>query len=64
MVEKIPFSFKFSNGVMRSPSYYWRKNYSLIDERTIGIISNGIAQEMSIPGRVREVILTLVFVHP
>lgn len=63
-MEQIPFPLILHNRMMRSPSHYRSKNNPLIDERAIRIIAYGIAQAVSITGRVRKVIASIVLMYP
>ena len=64
VMEQIPFAPVFHNGVVGSPAYYRSQDYSLIGERTIRTVTDGVAQAVGITGRVGEVILSVILVHP
>ena len=49
---------------MRGPADYRRKDDTLIDKWPVKITTRCIAKEMSVAGRIREVVFAVVFVHP
>ena len=63
-MEQIPLSLVLTDTVMGCPTYYRLQNDALVSERTIRIITYSIAEIMSITGRVAEVILALILMHP
>ena len=63
-MEQIPLSLVLTDAVMGCPTYYRLQDDALVSERTIRIITYCIAEIMSITGRVAEVILALILVHP
>lgn len=64
MVEKIRLALKLNNGMVSRPSKHRLENASSIDERSERARSGSEAQEVSIACRVREVVGTVVLVHP
>lgn len=52
------------NGMMRGPAHYRRQDDSLIGEGTIGIVANGVTQQMGITGRIRKIVFALVLMYP
>ena len=64
MMEEIPLAIVLGNGVVSGPANYGGEYHALIGERAVGIVAGGVAQEMAVAGRVREVILAVVLVHP
>src|SRR4051812_20638196 len=64
MIEEIPFSFKFNYGVVVGPTNHGIENYALVGEWSIWIVTNRVANKMSVTRRVREIIFAIVFVHP
>ena len=63
-MEQIPLSLILTDTVMGCPTYYRFQDDALVSERTIRIITYSIAEIMSITGRVAEVILALILMHP
>ena len=63
-MEQIPLSLVLTDTVMGCPTYYRFQDDALVSERTIRIITYSIAEIMSITGRVAEVILALILMHP
>ena len=64
MIEQEPFSLILDDAVVGSPSYYGVENDTLIGERAVGVVTDGIAEEVTVTGGVAEIIFTVVFVHP
>ena len=63
-MEEIPLAAVLEDGMMSGPSHYWREDDTLIGERSVGIVAHGIAEQMTVAGGVREIILSVVLVHP
>lgn len=63
-MEQIPLSLVLTDAMMGCPTYYRLQDNTLVSERTIRIITYSIAEIMSITGRVAEVILALILMHP
>ena len=61
VVKQIPLAFKFNNGMMAGPTHYRIEYSSRVRKGTIWIVADGIAEKMSIPGRIREIIFAIVF---
>ena len=64
VIAQIPLSLELDNAVVSCPTYNGIKDDTLVSERTVGIVANGIAQEVAIASRVREVVLSIIFMHP
>jgi hypothetical protein len=64
MVAEIPLTLELYDGMVGSPSYYWIENHSLIGKRSIRIVTNGIAQQVAVSRRVREIVFAIILVHP
>ena len=64
VMEKPPFAFELHYTMESGPAYHRSKNLSLVSERSIRIVSDSIADTMSIAGRVAEIILSVVLVEP
>ena len=64
VMEKPPFTFELHDTVVSGPAYHRSKNLSLVSERSIRIVSDSIADTVSIAGRVAEIILSVVLVEP
>src|SRR5574344_234391 len=63
-MEQVPLSLVLTDAMMGCPTYNRLQDNALVSERTIRIITHRIAEIMSITGRVAEVILALILVHP
>ena len=50
--------------MMGSPTDYRRQNYPLVNKRSVRVIAYCIAQQMGITGRIRQIILAIVLMHP
>ena len=64
MVEEIPFAFILDDAVVGGPAYDGGEDYALIDEGAVGVVADGVAEQMGVAGGVGEVIFTVVFMHP
>ena len=64
MVEEIPLAFVLGDGVVSGPANDRSEDHALIGERSVRIVTNGIAEEVAVACRVGEVVLTVVLVHP
>ena len=63
-MKQIPLSLILTDAVMGCPTYHRLQDNTLISKWSIRIITHCIAEIMSITGRVAEVILALILVHP
>jgi hypothetical protein len=61
VVEQIPAAFILNDAVVGGPSYDGIENDALIGERSVGIVTNGIAEEVAVARGVGEKILAVVF---
>ena len=61
VIAKIPLAFIFYDAVVGGPSYDGIENDALIGEWSIGIVTNGIAEEVAVARGVGEIILAVVF---
>ena len=64
MIQEIPLPLEFHYTVMCGPSDYRFQNNTLKGEGAVWIVANGIAKQVAVAGRIGEVVLTLVFMHP
>ena len=64
MIEQVPLSLVLYDRVVSRPAYDRIQDDTLIGEGAVGVITNGVAQEVAVARRVREVILAVVLVHP
>jgi hypothetical protein len=64
VVAQIPLSFVLYDRVMGCPTYDGIEDNALIAEWSIGVVANSIAEEMAITCRIREIVLTIILVHP
>jgi len=51
-MEQIPLALIFYDRVVGGPSYNGIENDTLIGERSVGIVTNGIAEEVAVACRV------------
>ena len=61
VIAEIPLAFIFYDVVVGGPSYSGIENDTLIGERSVGIVTNGIAEEVAVARGVGEIILAVVF---
>jgi hypothetical protein len=64
MIAQIPLALELNNAVVSRPTYDRIENNALVGKRTIGIVTNGIAQEVAIASGIGEIVLTIILVHP
>ena len=64
MIAEIPLSLELDDRVVSSPAYDGIEDDTLIAERAVGVVADGIAQEVTVAGRVGEVVFAVVLVHP
>ena len=64
MIAQIPLTLELDDAVVGSPAYDGVEDDALIGERSVGIVADGIAKEVAVARGVRELVLTVVFVHP
>jgi len=64
VMEQIPLTLIFTDTVMCCPTYNRLQKFVLVNERSVWVISYGITQEMTVARGIREIILSLVFMHP
>ena len=64
MIEQIPLSTILNNAMVSCPAYYRLKYYALVCEGAVGVVADGIAEEVAVAGGVGEVVLAVVLVHP
>ena len=64
MVEKIPAAAEFDDAVVGGPAYDGGEDDTPVGEWPVGTIASGIAELVGVACAIREVVQTLVFVHP
>jgi hypothetical protein len=64
VIEQIPLSFVFHDAMMGCPTDYRVKDNALIGEWSVRVVTDGIAEEMTVTCRIREIVLPVIFVHP
>ena len=64
MMEEIPFTLVFDDAVVCGPANDGSKDHALEGEGAVGIIANGVAQQMAVAGGIGEIVLAIVFVDP
>ena len=64
MIEEIPLSLVLNDAVVGCPTNNRIEDNSLIGERTVWVVTRGVAQEVAVASRVREVVLAVVLMHP
>ena len=50
--------------MVSGPTYHRIEDHTLITERSVRRITNGIAEIVAVTSRVREIVLTIILVHP
>ena len=64
VVEEIPLALILENGMVGSPTDNRSEDDALVGEWTIRIVTYGIAQEVTVTGRIAEIVFAVVLVHP
>jgi hypothetical protein len=64
MIAQVPLTLELYDRVVSRPAYHRIKDHTLIAERSVRRIANGIAEIVAITSRVREIILAVILVHP
>jgi hypothetical protein len=64
VIAEIPLSLILYDGMVSGPAYDGVEDDALIAEWAIGVVTNGIAQEVAVASRVGEIVFAIVFVHP
>jgi hypothetical protein len=64
VVEQVPLSLELSDRVVSRPALDRLQDAILVSERTKRRVANGVRQVVGVAGRVREVVLAVVLVHP
>ena len=52
VVEQVPLSLVLYNRVVGGPAYNGVKDNTLIGERSVGVVTRSVAQEVAVAGRV------------
>jgi hypothetical protein len=64
MIAQIPLPLILYDRVMSGPTYYRVEYHTLITEWSVRRVTNGIAEIMTVTCRVREIVLTIILMHP
>ena len=64
MIAEIPLTLVLNDRMVGGPAYDGVEDNTLIAERAVRVVANGVAEEVAVASRVREIVLTVVFVHP
>ena len=64
MIEQEPLALVLYDRVMGGPAHYWVEDYALISEWAVRIVADTIAQHVAVAGRIAEVVLAIILVHP
>lgn len=64
MVKQIPLALKLGNRMVRRPAQHRLQDPPAIRERPERAVARGVHQVVRVAGRVREVVLPAVLVHP
>jgi hypothetical protein len=64
VVEEVPLPLELGNGMVRRPALDRLQDAILVSERPQRRVTNRIRQVVRVAGRVREVVLAVVLVHP
>jgi len=64
VIEEVPLALELCNRVMRRPALDGLQDAVLVSERAERRVADGVRQVVRVAGRVREVVLAVVLVHP
>ena len=64
VIEQEPLALILYDAVMGGPAYDGIEDDALISERTVGIVADGIAEEVAVNCRIAEIEIATVLVHP
>ena len=64
VVEEEPLVLKLHDRMMGRPTNNRIENHALIGEGSVRIVTDSIAEHVAVTSRVREIILTIILVHP
>jgi hypothetical protein len=64
VVEEVPLPLELGNRMVRRPALDRLQDAILVSERTQRRVADGVRQVVRVAGRVREVVLAVVLVHP
>ena len=64
VIEQIPLALVLYDRVVSGPSYDGIQDDALIGERSVGVVADGIAQQVAVTRRIGEVVLAIVLMHP
>ena len=64
VIEQEPLALVLDDAVMGCPAHNGIEEYTLIGERAVGVVADGIAEEVAVTSRIAEIVLAIVFVHP
>ena len=64
VIEQEPLALVLDDAVMGSPAHNGIEEHTLIGERSVGVVSDGIAEEVAVTCGIAEIVLAIVLVHP
>ena len=64
VIEQEPLALILYDAVVCGPAYDGIEDDTLISEGTVGVVTDGIAEEVAVASGLAEVILAIIFVHP
>ena len=64
MIEQEPLALELYDAVMGRPAYNRIEDHTLIGERSVRIVADGIAEEMTVASRIAEIVLAIILMHP
>ena len=64
MIEQEPLTLELYDAVMGRPAYNRIEDHALIGERSVRIVADGIAEEMTVASRIAEIVLAIILMHP
>ena len=64
VIEQEPLALVLDDAVMGCPAHNGIEEHTLIGERSVRIVADGIAEEMTVASRIAEIVLAIILMHP
>ena len=64
VVEQEPLALVLDDAVVGSPAHDGVEEHALIGERAVGVVADGVAEEVAVASGVAEIVFAVVLVHP
>lgn len=64
VIEQEPLALVLDDAVVGSPAHNGIEEHTLIGERSVGVVADGVTEEVAVTGRIAEIVLAIILVHP